>query len=757
MQKKDFPILYYTLNKNAVLGVLLGSHEQIVQKDIKSLKTALRHYLQKEYKRYGFYPDVDLNNARLRIFEVQVRPAYHTQSASFPLNQKVNIPVPVITGELEDGGYECHMPLFQERFMYDQEKQCKTLVTHFVRNMFMNKSPEEIYPFLRYPKPEIDFVSLKVKEEQEFTWSNWRGQRRYKTLNRLATQIPQKRTEARKKNLPEIAWERDYEVKMLTEKIMLANANVLVVGTSGSGKSTIIQQAIKEITNQLKGQQVALTFWKIMPQRITASSKYLGEWQEAVENLIEELILANGVLWIDQIIQLLMSGGEGAEDSIAAFLIPFLQQRKIRVLGEVSPQELESMRRLLPGFVETFQLLELAELTEKQVHAILTQLADFSNTRLKIPIEAAALLQSYRLLLRYYPYESFPGKGAKFLAQCINVAKLKKRNQITITDVINQFVQQSGLPELFLRDDLKLKDQDIRNFFGERIIGQLAVIQQFCDLIKVFKAGLNDPNKPIATLLFAGPTGVGKTASAKALADYFFGMGQEKMPLIRIDMSEFQSANQYLRFIGYGKQVGKLVKEVREKPFAVVLLDEVEKAHPSIFDALLGVLDEGTQTDHFGRMTNFRNTIIIMTSNLGASNQQSLGFKSTDSEAAIYNSAIRKFFRPEFINRIDQVIYFNALNQKNVERILLKELEELKQREGYVKQGIRLHFSEKLIQFLAKEGFDSKYGARPLQRKIEEKITAPMAKWILENEGVKEVEVLLDYQGEVVIRLKNSE
>ncbi|MEM9849362.1 MAG: AAA family ATPase, partial [Bacteroidota bacterium] len=231
---------------------------------------------------------------------------------------------------------------------------------------------------------------------------------------------------------------------------------------------------------------------------------------------------------------------------------------------------------------------------------------------------------------------------------------------------------------------------------------------------------------------------------------------QEKMPLIRIDMSEYQHAGQFIRFIGYGKQVGKLVKEVREQPFSVILLDEIEKAHPSIFDALLGLLDEGTLTDHFGRQTNFRNTIIIMTSNLGASNQQSLGFRATDSSEAIYHSAIRKFFRPEFINRIDQVVLFNALSRENVENILHKELKELKKREGFVKQGLELSFSERLIQHLASEGFNAKYGARPLQQTIEREVIAPMAKWVLAHEKTKNKQLHLDYDQQLLVRMNKK-
>jgi len=247
-------------------------------------------------------------------------------------------------------------------------------------------------------------------------------------------------------------------------------------------------------------------------------------------------------------------------------------------------------------------------------------------------------------------------------------------------------------------------------------------------------------------MLFAGPTGVGKTQSAKALADYFFGKGQKKNPLVRIDMSEFQHPSQITQLIGVGKQVGKLVQDIREKPFAVLLLDEVEKADRSIFDALLTVLDEGILVDAFGRVTNFRNTIVIMTTNLGASNRASIAFKDTTSDEDKYMSAISKFFRPEFVNRIDNIVMFNSLTKKDIEQITLLELDEVKKREGIVKKDLKLVFSKKIKEHLADVGFDIKYGARPLQRAVEREIIIPLSNWILENMEVENATLKIDYK-----------
>jgi ATP-dependent Clp protease ATP-binding subunit ClpA len=308
------------------------------------------------------------------------------------------------------------------------------------------------------------------------------------------------------------------------------------------------------------------------------------------------------------------------------------------------------------------------------------------------------------------------------------------------------------MPELFLRDDLLLEPSELRAYFEHRIIGQKEAITALCNVVKIFKAGLNSPAKPIATMIFAGPTGVGKTASTKALADYFFGKGQKKSPLIRLDMSEFQHPSQLARFIGAGGEVGKLVQEIRERPFSVLLLDEIEKADPSIFDALLTVLDEGLLVDAYGRVTNFRNTIIIMTSNLGASNRASVGFGKGN--ATNYESAIGKFFRPEFVNRIDHIVLFDALQQQDIRAITRLELAALQQREGFSKRGIRLTFSEQLERYLAEAGFDERYGARPLQRTLEYEIIVPLAKWLLANPNTTDATLRLDRKkGQLMIAL----
>ncbi len=511
-------------------------------------------------------------------------------------------------------------------------------------------------------------------------------------------------------------------------------------------------QAIRKLNNGGSASRRMMNFWQLMPQRITASSKYLGEWEETCENMLEELHADSGVLWILDIVRLMQIGGSGAEDSVAAFMMSFLQRGVLKMVGEVTEQELESMRRLLPGFVENFQIIKVEELPEAKIHLVIDHFAEYCKNNLKVSIPQDALDQTYRLLLRYYPYESFPGKAIKFIGKSVNEAQLNKLKKVSKDRIIELFVKQTGLPELFLRDDLLLNIGELKNHFDSNIIGQPMAVDKLCSIVKVFKAGLNNPYKPMQTLLFAGPTGVGKTASAKSLANYFFGKGQKRSPLIRIDMSEFQHPSQITRFIGAGREVGKLVQDIRERPFSVLLLDEVEKADPSIFDALMTVLDEGLLVDAFGRVVNFRNTIIIMTTNLGATNRQSIGYSNKLDDETAYLSAINSFFRPEFVNRIDGVVFFNSLGKADIELICQKELEELKKREGFTKRGLELEFSKNVVTHLSKAGFSEKYGARPLQRAIEQEVISPFANWLLENDSVMNQKLMVDFEkGRIVV------
>ncbi|HVV99107.1 MAG TPA: AAA family ATPase, partial [Planctomycetaceae bacterium] len=308
---------------------------------------------------------------------------------------------------------------------------------------------------------------------------------------------------------------------------------------------------------------------------------------------------------------------------------------------------------------------------------------------------------------------------------------------------LSLFVRQTGLPELFLRDELPLAFDDAVTEFRRQIIGQDDACRAAARLVISFKAGMNDPARPVGVLLFCGPTGVGKTELGRALARYFFGAGEQSDRLIRLDMSEYTGFDAAQRLLGRPDgEPSELIRRVRAQPFCVVLLDEIEKADPDVFDMLMGLFDEGRLTDRYGRTTSFRSAIVILTSNIGSDRQKGVGFGAATGPSL--ETQVQSFFRPEFYNRLDAVVTFAPLAHDVILAITRKELDELNRREGIARLRVQLIWNDAVVEHLAREGFDPRYGARPLQRTLERRIVAPLARWLLEHPDVRECRVQVD-------------
>jgi len=276
------------------------------------------------------------------------------------------------------------------------------------------------------------------------------------------------------------------------------------------------------------------------------------------------------------------------------------------------------------------------------------------------------------------------------------------------------------------------------------VIGQEEAVKKVCDSIKMSRAGISDPNKPIGSFIFLGPTGVGKTELTKKLAEFMF---DDEKALIRVDMSEYMERHSISKLIGAPpgyvghEESGSLTETVRHRPYSVILFDEIEKAHPEVFNILLQVLDDGRLTDAKGRVVNFKNSVIILTSNIGAEyidKMERIGFAANSEAKDQYEEAktkvmeaLRESFRPEFLNRLDEIVIFNILSKKAIKDIVQIQIAKVKER--LLEKDIKLNIDQKVFDYLAKEGYNPRYGARPLKRLIQQKILTPLASIMIEN------------------------
>jgi len=738
MARLHFPLLLWPLGQDHLLGQLLGEERFFVDRDPGGIRRAASEWLQKE-QRDAWVDEPEMTRPQLSFHTVPLQLAYRDDKTgrAFPLSRQTLIRVAAVHSEPSDKPVhsECFLPYLGQRFFYYDSKQLGSLIHHFTRDFLEDQPPEQALQYLMPVEPTLEVISISDRDD---------GKRRRKEhreipeILRTTTEPYPPGAQARKSvgRWPKAAWERGDTVQRLTQSLLDTPDNLLLVGEPGVGKSTIAFEAIRGAVRLSKerGEDAALTFWRTTPQRLIGKAKYLGEWQAICDEVVEALQQVKGILVLTDTADALKAGG-AAETSVASYLATYLAKGQLRILGEMTPRALEAAKGMLPAFVHHFEVLPIQELDLPTTTAVMKRYRAYAASNYAIDTRPDALDLAIQLVNRYIKYQRNPGKQVQLFTRVIRQAHHDKREQIDAPFVLQQFIQYTGLPPILLDDAQPLSKDTLLDYFRQRIKGQDPALEQLAGVIQTFKAGINDPAKPIATLLFAGPTGVGKTAAAKALAEYFFANGQTHDPLLRIDMSEFQHPAHIGRLIGYdngrdGATPGKLIQHVRTKPFSVILLDEIEKAHHSLFDALLSLLDEGLLTDRLGRTADFRNTIIIMTTNLGVSSGTPIGFADNRTDQ-ISIGDIKAFFRPEFFNRIDRVVTFDSLDRRTIEQIAERELGLLAQRPGVLQRGIGLRFSPRLIEEVARAGFSPKYGARPLQRAIERLVVPVLTDWLL--------------------------
>ena len=619
---------------------------------------------------------------------------------------------------------------------------------------------------------------------------------------------------------------RDKEVERMIQIMgRKSKNNPILIGEPGVGKTAIVEGlANRIVAKEVPAFLLNKRFYTLDLSALVAGSKYRGEFEERLKNVIGEVENdGNIILFIDEIHTLIGAGGsEGTIDG-ANILKPALARGTFQCIGATTLDEFRKYFEKNAALERRFQQILVKEPTEAETLQILQGLRATYEKFHGISIDDETLEAAVKLSVRYIPDRFLPDKAIDLLDE--GSSRLKLQNQIMPEDVVkieeqiqikekekadaisNQSYEQAAV----LRDELEalkkqlkesneswekenvkerlhLKEHDIAKIVSEwtgipvenmekseadklmnlestlhqRVIGQDEAITVLSKAVRRARSGLKNPKRPSGSFLFLGPTGVGKTETAKALAEYLFGKEED---MVRFDMSEFMEKHTVSKLIGAPPgyvgfdDAGQLTEAVRRKPYSVILFDEVEKAHPDVFNIMLQLLDDGRLTDGQGRTVNFRNTVIIMTSNVGVDRIRyinKLGFnadldgKSEEKQnREKIMSEVKNIFRPEFINRLDDIVVFHSLTKEESNQILELLLKDVEKRVAEL--GIpSLEIKDALKKKLLDDGFDPEYGARPLKRSVQSFVEDPLADAILSSAIEEGKKAILDYKNERV-------
>ena len=535
--------------------------------------------------------------------------------------------------------------------------------------------------------------------------------------------------------------------------------SVLLVGPPGGGKTAIVHEVVGRIVRGEAGEALEnAPVWEISGGRLMAGMRYLGQWQERLIALISEVRESGAILFAPDLVELLQtSGTEQHTQGVAGLLLPYIASGEVVLVTEVRPEQLAWATQRHPGFVRALRRVSVEPMDTARTDVVLERLSYRLGRQHGVRLSVETRQKILELTQRFGSTLALPGPAvmlAERMARVWSDEGTGRREEgevkplLTPEDAVTSYASQTGMPAALLDPDLSFDLEEVRRFFSHRIFDQPEAVDAMVALVAVIRAGLNSPHRPLGSFLFLGPTGVGKTQTALTLAHYLFGA---KDRVLRFDMSEYQDAWAAGRLVGrYRGERGELVARIREQPFQVILIDEIEKAHASVFDLLLQAIGEGRLTDGLGATVDLTSTVFVMTSNLGAGGPPSLGFETQDAAerreraASHYQRAVEGFFRPEFVGRIDRVIPFRSLGKKTAQRLVERALEEAFAREGITRRGIRARVSEGVIAFLIEHGFDERYGARPLRQIVEARITATLANFIARESDVRDVEIVFD-------------
>ena len=574
-------------------------------------------------------------------------------------------------------------------------------------------------------------------------------------LDRFAVNM----TEQAKKGAYDALIGREEEIERTVQVLCRRSKNnPLHVGDAGVGKTAITQGLAQRIVNGevpdfLKG----FTIYSLDLGLLLAGSKFRGDFEERLHSVVDELKeKKKAILFIDEIHMIMGAGTNGSSQMDAANLLkPALADGSIRIIGSTTFEEYASHFEKDRALARRFQKIDIVEPSREETIKILKGLAPKYEEFHKVKYAPSALEAAVDLSVQYITDKRLPDKAIDIMDEAGAWQKIHSRQeaanhpaQISLATIRRVTAKMAKLPIDTVTGDQKDTLRFLETKLSAEIFGQDKAVQTLAKAVKRARAGFRNPDKPEACYLFVGPTGCGKTELARSLAA---SLGE---PLLRYDMSEYQEKHSVSRLVGSPpgyvgfEEGGQLTKDVRKNPNSIILFDEIEKAHEDIYNILLQVMDYGILTDNQGRKSDFRNCIIIMTSNAGARDMErsGIGFGTQDAafDEATLTEAVNREFPPEFRNRLDAVVPFGYLDKKIVRMVCQKEIFKLAQR--IKKKKIVLTVTDKCIDYLTELGYSKEFGARNMARTIEEKIANPLVDEVLFGKLAKGGSVTADYK-----------
>ncbi len=515
-----------------------------------------------------------------------------------------------------------------------------------------------------------------------------------------------------------------------------SNTPLAIVGPEGVGKHTLIHEIVfRYLSNHYGNSKKNQKIWHLDPTRVISGMSIVGMWQkrfEAIIDFIKRPVLQNNVsdiIMVDNPVALLRIGKSASNNmTLGDVLKPYLEKREVQIILIASPEEWKVIQEKDRRFSDLFQVFRLKEPKLDLAARIILKQRKVLEAENDTVVSIQAINQLFSIHRNYLTNSALPGSIMKMLQR---LAVKYRHQKIDAPEVREEFKAFSGLEERIFDASHQLSSEEIKSKISRQLVGQNQAAESLAEVVHIIKSKLTDRNKPVSSFLFIGPTGVGKTQAAKVLSEFLTG---DQSQLIRFDMNEFIDEYAVQRLIGdYYQPEGLLTGKVRYQPFGILLLDEIEKAHPKVYDLLLQVLDDGRLTDSLGRTVDFTNTIIIMTSNLGAKKVTSiLGYdRVQQAPSAIYRKAVENYFRPEFVNRIDKIVIFQPLQLDHILGIAQMQIKELLQRDGFVRRTTILNISKSALEWVAQRGFDARMGGRALKRQIEKDLTALSAEQLI--------------------------